>query len=155
MNVEYINPFISASQDMLVQVANTKTSIGKLFLRDSSFVGDNVIIVIGIAGGLKGQVIFNLSSKVACDIASCMMCGMPVPHLDELSKSAIGELTNMISGNAATIFASKEILLDITPPTIMIGDNIQISTTKSNSICIPLVMENGNCFEINVSLSEN
>ena len=61
MNLEYINPFILASQDMLAQVANEKTDIGKLFLRDSSFTGDNVIIIIGIAGGLKGQVIFNLS----------------------------------------------------------------------------------------------
>lgn len=155
MNVEYINPFILASQDMLAQVANEKTDIGKLFLRDSSFIGDNVIIIIGIAGGLKGQVIFNLSREAACNIASGMMCGMPVPHLDEIAKSAIGELANMISGNAATIFASKQVELDITPPTVMIGDNIQISTTKSNSICVPLVMKNGNCFEVNVSLSES
>lgn len=154
MNLEYINPFIAASQEMLSQVANEKTDIGKLFPRDSSFVGDNVIIIIGIAGDLKGQVIFNLKSETACNIASSMMCGMPVAKLDEIAKSAIGELANMISGNAATIFASKQIELDITPPTVMIGDNIEISTTKSNSICVPLVMKNGNRFEINVSLSE-
>lgn len=155
MNLEYIDPFILASKDMLAQVANEKTDIGKLFLRDSSFIGDNVIIIIGIAGGLKGQVIFNLCSEAACNIASRMMCGMPVTHLDEIAKSAIGELANMISGNAATIFASKQMELDITPPTVMIGNNIEISTTKSNSVCVPLVMESGRCFEINVSLSEN
>lgn len=155
MNLEYINPFILVSQDMLAQVVNEKSSVGKLFLRDSSFIGNNVIIIIGIAGGLKGQVIFNLSYEAACSIASHMMCGMPVPRLDEISKSAIGELANMISGNVSTIFASKNVELDITPPTVMIGDNIEISTTKSNSICAPLVMESGNCFEINVSLSEN
>ena len=154
MNLEYINPFILASQDMLLQVANEETDIGKLFLRDSSFIVDNVIIIIGIAGGLKGQVIFNLQSEAACNIASSMMCGMPVAHLDEIAKSAIGELANMISGNAATIFASKQIELDITPPTVMIGDNIEICTTKSISICVPLVMKNGNSFQINVSLSE-
>lgn len=155
MDLEYVRPFIEASQDMLAQVVNEKTETGKLFLRDSTFTGDNVIIIIGIAGKLKGQVIFNLKKEGACNIASRMMCGMPVEHLDEIAKSAIGELANMISGNAATIFASKDIALDITPPTVMIGDNIEISTTKSNSICVPLVMESGNCFEINVSLSEN
>lgn len=155
MNVEYIDPFIEATQDMLSQVANAKTTLGKVFSRNSSFNGDNVVIIVGIAGDLKGQVIFNLRNESACSIASSMMCGMPVSKLDDMARSAISELANMISGNAATIFSTKKIALDITPPTIMIGDNIEISTTKSTSVCAPLTMENGNSFEINISLSDN
>lgn len=155
MKVEYIEPFIKASQNILLQVANEETVLGKMFLKDSTFHGDNVIIIIGIAGDVKGQVIFNLSQNSACNVVSKMMCGMPVLTLDDMAKSAIGELANMISGNAAMLFSEQKINLDITPPTIMIGDNIQISTTKSKAICVPLIMQNNFSFEINVSLSES
>ncbi|WML35705.1 chemotaxis protein CheX [Clostridium sp. OS1-26] len=155
MKVEYIEPFIQASQNILLQIVNEEAVQGKLFLKDSTFHGDNVIIIIGIAGDVRGQVIFNLSQKSACSVVSKMMCGMPVSSLDDMAKSAICELANMISGNAATLFSEQKINLDITPPTIMIGDNIEISTTKSQSICVPLFIQDDFSFEINVSLSES
>ncbi|MBC2580614.1 chemotaxis protein CheX [Clostridium sp. DJ247] len=156
MNEEYVrhaDPFIKASQEILLQVANEETEIGEIFLRDSSFNGDNVIIVIGLVGDLHGQVIFSLSQDLACSIASKMMCGMPVTTLDEISKSAVGELANMISGTAAMIFSSNQIKLDITPPTVMVGNSIEISTTKSKSVSVSLKMKNGHSFNINVSVS--
>ncbi len=155
MNLEYINPFVKASQDVLMQAANEKTNVGELILQDSCFKGNNVIIIIGVAGDAKGQVVFNLSQQSACNLASRMMCGMPVLKLDEMAKSAIGELANMISGNAATIFFSQKITLDITPPIVMCGDNIEISTTKFKSVSVPLDMEDGSMFQINISLSES
>lgn len=155
MKIEYIEPFIKASQNILLQVVNEEATLGKLFLKDSTFHGDNVIIIIGIAGDVRGQVIFNLSQRSACNVVSKMMCGMPVSSLDDMAKSAIGELANMISGNAAMLFSEQKVNLDITPPTIMIGDNIEISTTKSQSICAPLIMKDDFSFEINVSLSES
>lgn len=154
MNVEYINPFIKASEDILIQVANSRTETGKLVLQDFSFKGSNVVVIIGIAGDIKGQVVFNLDEVSACNLVSRMMGGIPVVHLDEIAKSAIGELSNMISGNAATIFYSKKITIDITPPIIMSGDNIEIYTTKEKSVCIPLTTEYGDIFQINVSLSK-
>ncbi len=44
--------------------------------------------------------------------------GMPVTELDDMATSAISELGNMIMGNAATIFSTKGIVIDITPPTV-------------------------------------
>lgn len=151
--VKHVNPFIKASQEILLQVANEETEIGEIFLRDSSFNGDNVIILIGLVGDLHGQVIFSLSQDLACEIASKMMCGMPVTKLDEISKSAVGELANMISGNAAMIFSSNQTKIDITPPTVMVGNGIEISTTKLKPVCVSLIMKNGYSFGINVSVS--
>lgn len=155
MNVEHINPFVEASTSVLQMIANTEVKIGKLNLKDSPFISSNVAIIIGVTGEMKGQVIFSLSNEDACKIASIMMGGMPVPELDEISKSAIGEVGNMIMGNTATIFASKQIAIDITPPTIMIGKDIQISTSKMKVISIPLHMDTIGCkFDINVSIMD-
>ena len=56
----------------------------------------------------------------------------------------------MIMGNAATIFSTKQIGIDITPPVMIIG-SVEISTVTSN-ICIPIHLDERNSMEINVSL---
>ena len=91
----------------------------------------------GITGELKGQVIMAFEFNKALDVASKMMMGMPVTALDDMSISAISELGNMIMGNAATIFSTKGILIDITPPTVCRG-NLTIAQSFAQNICVPL-----------------
>lgn len=155
MNVEYINPFIQGTQSVLKNVCNEETTLGKIYLKTSPYTGETISIIIGVTGDIKGQVIFSLNVNSACSIASKMMMGMPVPEMDELAKSAISELTNMILGNTATLFYNGGINIDITPPSLLMGQNIQISTTKTQTICIPLQLSDGNNFEIDVSLQSN
>ena len=83
-----------------------------------------------------------------------MMMGMPVNDLDEVSKSAISEAANMILGNAATILFSKVIKVDITPPSIMMGDNVLISIPKMKTVCIPLKFATGGTMELDIAAVE-
>ncbi len=84
-----------------------------------------------------------------------MMGGIPVKVFDEMAKSAIAELCNMILGNAATIFFKNKINIDITPPTVLTGDNIQLSPTKVIVICIPIYLDDDISMELSVSYIEN
>lgn len=154
MNVEYINPFIEASQLVLKSAANIETSLGKVYLKASPYPSDAVVIIIGLMGKLRGQVIFSMNKTVACKIASSMMMDMPVNELDEVSKSAISEATNMILGNAATILFSKGIKVDITTPSIMMGDNMLISIPKMTTVCIPLNFTTGGTMELDIAAVE-
>lgn len=153
-NVEYINPFIEAAQNVLRDFCRLEAKIGKPFLTNASYEGDTLIIIVGITGDLRGQVIINMAYAVACGIASHMMMGMPVPELNDMAKSAVSELANMILGNSATIFSKKGIALDITPPSICSGSNLTISVSDSKTICIPLLLDNGQAIEINVAIKE-
>lgn len=155
MNVEYINPFIEASQSVLKQIANIDVKLGKIFIKTSPYDSDSVVIIIGITGKIRGQVIFTMNRKVALHIASSMMAGMPVTELDEISKSAISELTNMILGNTATILYNRGIGIEITPPSLLLGDNMQISNNKLKTVCIPLHLNGDDIFEIDVSIVDN
>lgn len=152
MNIEYINPFIEASQTVLKQMANIDASLGKVFIKDSPYRGDNIVIIVGLTGKIKGQVLFTMSVPVAMHIASTMMFGMPVTELDEIAKSAISELANMILGNTATILYNKGVGVDITPPSFLMGDNLQISSAKMKTICVPLLLGNDRVMEIDISI---
>jgi len=137
INVEHINPFLMAATGIIKDICGIDMKIGKPYIKDTSFANDSIIIMIGITGEMRGQVMVVMTYEKALDIASKMMMGMPVTQLDEMSISAISELGNMIMGNAATIFSTKGIGIDITPPTVCQG-NLTITQTHTKNICIPL-----------------
>lgn len=150
LNAEHINPFLIAATKILKDMCFIDTKIGRPFVKNISFQDDTVVIMIGVAGELKGQVMVALANDVACDIAS-KMCMMPITQMDELSKSAICELGNMMMGNAATVFSTKGIGIDITPPTLCVG-NVNIHTSFSKNICIPLTYDDGKTIEFNIAI---
>ncbi|HHW49312.1 MAG TPA: chemotaxis protein CheX [Clostridiaceae bacterium] len=152
MNVEYINPFIEASQTVLKQIAGLNVKLGKVYLKNSPYKSDSIVIIVGLTGKMRGQAIFSMSKSVAMDIASNMMGGIPVTELDEMSRSAVSEMANMILGNAATILFNRGISIEITPPSLLMGENMQVSSDRLKIICIPLILDNGNVVEIDISV---
>lgn len=150
MKVEYINPFIEASKSVIKMLCGVDVEMGKVHLKSSPFSFSNVIIIIGVVGEIKGQIYFEMPMEVAKKIASTMMGGMPVDELDEISKSAISEMGNMIMGNASTIFANNEISIDITPPTLISGERIEMSS-KSPTVVVPLELKEFGTINININ----
>jgi len=57
----------------------------------------------------------------------------------------------MIMGNTATIFSTKGVGIDITPPTLCSG-NVSFSNNFSQNVCIPLVYDDSKVIEINVAI---
>lgn len=154
MNIEYINPFIEASQTVLMQIANIDAKLGKVYLKTSPYKSGSIMILVGLTGAMRGQAIFTMTKETALKVASQMMGGMPVVELDEISKSAISELTNMILGNTATLLYNKGIGIDITPPSFLMGDNIEVSSSKMKTVCIPLVLSEQYIIEIHISVMD-
>lgn len=150
MNIEYINPFIEASQTVLKQIASLDAKLGKVYLKTSPYRSEDIIIMVGLTGKLRGQAIFSMSRDFGMKIASSMMMGMPVAEFDEMSKSAISELANMIMGNAATLLYNRGINIDITPPSLLMGENMQITPSKMKTICIPMIINEVDKIELDV-----
>jgi chemotaxis protein CheX len=155
INVDLINPFVQGTQTILRDVCKEVPKLGKVYLKKSPYASGSIVVIIGLTGDIKGQVIFSLDKQAACSISSKMMMGLAVEELDEMAKSAISELMNMILGHTATIFYTKGIFVDITPPSLFVGNDIQISISKIQTICIPLHLEDGAMFEIDVAIQEN
>ena len=155
VSVEMINPFISAAQSVLRDMAQMSTKTGKPYLKNPEYEGHVISIIVGITGEMRGQVILSLEEPIACQIASAMMMGMPVTELNDMAKSAVSELSNMILGNAATIFSTKGISVDITPPNLVSGSNLSFTVSDSKTICVPLNDDEDNTIiELNIAIKK-
>lgn len=150
LNAEHINPFLIAATKILKDMCFIDAKVGRPYVKNMDFADDTVVIMIGVAGEMHGQVMIAFAHEVACDIAS-KMCMMPITQMDDLSKSAICELGNMIMGNTATVFSTKGIGIDITPPTLGIG-KYSVHTGFSKNICIPLTYDGEKVIEFNIAL---
>jgi chemotaxis protein CheX len=151
VKVEFINPFINAGVEVLGQFVSGEVEQGQLAIRTAVFTSQQISIVVGVSGSVRGQVIYGMSQVTAIKIASAMM-GTPQVEFDEMAISAINELGNIISGNALSLLASQGYECDITPPAIVRGVNVELATAVP-ALVIPINTPCGK-FEVNVALTE-
>lgn len=149
MNVEIINPFIQGAKQILSNVCGIYSKMGQVSIKNKPF-GEKINITIGIIGDLKGYVNYSFNSDVALILASKMM-SKEINILDNISKSAICELSNIISGNIATLIFNTGRNIDITTPKLSEDYN---NVLFEKFISIPLEFEDGKVFEVNVWIEE-
>ena len=145
MNVETINPFIQGTKQVLHTVCNAESKMGKVYIKSKPFE-DKLNITIGIVGEVKGKVNYSFTEDVALFIASKMMF-TEITNLDDISKSAICEIANMISGGIATVFSNNGKVIDITTPKLQ--ENFE-NCELEKLISIPLEIAPDKIFEIGV-----
>lgn len=149
MDVKYINPFLKATNDILQQTTGETIEVKKPFVKKTPYHSEHLVVLIGVTGSMHGQVIMSFDRESGTHIASKMMGGIEMDELNEIGRSAIGELCNMIMGTTATIFSEQKMKINITPPTQLTGDNLEI-THKNTAICIPVQINSTVKIEINI-----
>ncbi|MGM1021873.1 MAG: chemotaxis protein CheX [Bacillota bacterium] len=152
MKAEVINPFLESARRVIEQLIQISPSAGDLGVKNVELVEDHIWIMIGMTGQLSGNIVFGLNEQVALRMVSAMMGGFVLTEIDEMGKSAISELGNMISGNASTILSNQGIVVDITPPQVMKSENLT-SFVPQRVLYIPLTMEGIGELDIQVMIS--
>lgn len=150
MDVKHINPFVESFANVMPQIGFSNIQKGGLSVKGKDFKNSGVIIIVGIVGALKGNVVYSTSIENAKKIASTMMMGMPVAELDDMSQSALSELTNMLTANAATSFSNLGVNIDISTPTLLHGDNISAKMSSDKVLCVQLLAD-GIPIDINIA----
>lgn len=138
MDVKLVNPFIEAFTQVVPQLGFGNIQKGSLSAKGQNLTCSGVIIVVGIVGAIKGNVVYCIGTEDAKKIASTMMMGMPIEELDEMSKSALSELANMLTATAATCFSNMDIHIDISIPTLLFGEDVDIKMSSNKVLCVQL-----------------
>lgn len=151
MKAEFVNPFASAVVMVFQKEFGMNVMRDSLALQQGPLRGADVNTIIGVTGQLEGQVIYTFDERVALRIASALM-GEVVEDLDELAKSAVAELGNIITGNAAIGLSENGYNCILTPPTLLTGKEL-IVTTFTPVLNIPFSTDFGSV-TVHVALRE-
>ncbi len=151
MKVEYINPFVQAATEVLERELGCTVDQGKMSTTRSAYTTEDVSVLIGVHGEVRGMVLYCLSEKTASNIAAIVL-SQEVPELDEFAQSGIAEISNVITGTAGRYLAEAGFSANISPPTLLIGRGTMVSTANLNRLIIPLNTELG-AFEVHIALN--
>jgi chemotaxis protein CheX len=151
MKAKYINPFLNATMGLFKDFLGMKVTAGKPFVLDDPQDLSDVSALIGLAGETTGAVVLSFAHDTALKVVS-LMAGKTYPFLGSEVLDGVGELVNIIAGNA------KKDLLDfrisISLPGVITGNSYRINWPKGVPvISIPFSSELGD-FRVNVSLRE-
>ena len=126
MDVKLINPFLAAAMHVLKTMAQVDAKPGKPFLKKDDFAIGDVSAIIGITGAAQGSMALIFTEECIKDIASNLL-GVPFTELNHEVRDAVGELTNMICGDARRRLAEDGFILQAGIPTIVAGKDHTIT----------------------------
>lgn len=153
MNVAFINPFIESTLRSLEMMAGIKAEKTGLELKEDLITTYDISSIIGLTGETSGSIIISVPAKLACKIASNMLME-DVTALNQSVEDAIGEIGNIVVGDARRALIQEGYQLNISVPTVVVGTGHKISRSSSvPCIGIPFTTEFGD-FEVNVGLQE-
>ena len=155
MRVEYINPFVEATFNVLKEVLSADVKRGEIFLKPTSMSIMGVAALVGLAGDVEGRVLFDMTKDTALYVAGDMN-GENFAVLDELARATIQELANMITAQAVTKLHDLNFKFDLTPPALFTGENMEVSTNlgEVEALIVPMELGDKGKIEVNVAIRE-
>jgi chemotaxis protein CheX len=150
MEAALINPFLTAAIDIFAKMFGIVAQAGAPYLLGKESVHRwEMSGILGATGDYYGIICFRLHRMLADKMLQ--KSGIEVFTENErleTSNEMIGELTNIIAGNAATLLSTTSI--EISPPAVIIGKNHIIAWPNGIPIIgIPFSTPNGP-FEVDV-----
>lgn len=151
MDANLINPFINATTNVLSTMANVACRVGKPYLKKDDKAKGDVTGVIGLTGESNGTIAVTFDESSILKIVSNMF-GEKMKELDHEISDAVGELVNMISGQARRELEEVGRVFQAAIPTVISGKGHCVSHyTDGPKIAIPFTTDDGN-FTIEVCL---
>jgi len=151
VNAEYINPILKATLEILKNIGQSQITKGRISLLPEVFTLKDVVCITGVTGAISGQVIFNCDEKLGCTLASNIMLGLPFKKLDKFARDSISEIINRICSKATENLKSEGFSCKISPVSVFLSEEIEITLENMRAICVPLNLKSGT-FYINIAL---
>ena len=123
-------------------------TIEKPSLFTQPYTQHSIGVLIGMTGDVRGRLIIDGDEETFGKIGEGMF-GMVVER--DMLESFAGELGNMLAGNLSTFISQMAMEMDITPPTVLVGQTkihgferafrLPISILNAGTLIVLLILE--------------
>jgi len=152
---EQINPaliaaFVKSTKNVLSTMVGIESTIGKPIIKVAESPSYDVSGIVGFTGEITGSVVVSFKEDCALGIVSAFTMEEYEVHTEDFA-DAVGELCNMIAGNAKKDFGIEA---GIGIPNVVVGKNHVISRLKEvPCVVIPCECANGE-FAVEVNIKQ-
>lgn len=137
MDVQYINPFIVAAQIVFKTMLSLDIGMGKPELKNTCVTSGDITGIMGLAGDKKGTIAISFREIGAKYIYKTLV-GDECETINQDVVDAVGEITNIISGQARKEFEKKGLNLNAAIPMVIVGKQVEMNfITKLPIVSLP------------------
>jgi len=130
MDIEHMQPFIQETINTFNVMLGLKPEEKELEMKESPDGTYDVSAIIGISGSGTGGVVMSFPEEVACKIVSKML-GEEFANVNQDVSDGIGELVNIITGNAKRGLVKHGFeSLSLSLPNVVIGKHRTVWRSK-------------------------
>ncbi|NJB69407.1 chemotaxis protein CheX [Desulfobaculum xiamenense] len=146
-----VKPFLAAVSSVISTMAMIQVTPGKPFIKRDTTANGDVTGIISMSGARNGTISVTFTEPCVLAIVSSML-GEEITEMGQDIRDAVGEITNMISGQARKGLAEIGMTFEGGIPTVIMGTNHTIThISKEPILAIPFGTEHGD-FTVEVSL---
>lgn len=153
MDAKLVNPFVDAFTAVMPQIGFAEPKRTKMGVKAQNAVSLGVSVIVGFTKQIRGNIVYNMSEDTAKFIASTMMMGMPIENFDDMAQSAISEMSNMLTATAATNLSGMGLEVDISTPSLSIGQNFQVKISDTNYLTVEMDLA-GHLVELDIAVEQ-
>ncbi len=123
----HVRAILTATQETLGLLFDVEPSFGPARVCSAQMPRENdVNVIVGFTGGVRGQILLGMTRRSACQMASVLMME-ELPEWNELTASGMAEIANIVAGGCATSLHQSGIAANITVPSVISGEHVQIT----------------------------
>lgn len=143
---EYRPVFKESLLDCINKMTKTLLTFEDEYLQTQNIESKGITIIVGIIGEFPGRMLIDLSQKTAHNLVTTILRKEPENNNEIVL--ALGELANIISGNASSILnqRNKALGLRVAPPSILHGNEVVISPPDFNTTTLLAKTDFGEIF---------
>jgi chemotaxis protein CheX len=133
MQATIINMFIDATLHVLATLGGAKFTVQKPHLKTDAAPSGEVTGVILLLGEVDGSVALSFERGCVLQIVSSML-GEDIRELNQDIQDAVGEITNMVSGQAAQKLGDVTPRIEIRPDVVLMGQGAIPGQTRGAAV---------------------
>jgi chemotaxis protein CheX len=134
METVILTSFTEATKNILNEIGFTDFIIGNKGPGPTEQV--RMLATVGLVGDLKGHFVLKIGDgsifSFVKTISGHLEMNSEDPQDPQYRKSVLGEIANQIGGRATALLSEKGIECMITPPTVIVGENVETSLPESD-----------------------
>lgn len=152
IDLTLVNPFLVATNDVFKRLFNLEMKSGEIIIKDNPSASYEIAIIVGISGKeYTGVVVYSMKKDTAMKFVENFDKKITISDEDDSFVDALGELGNIILGNALSEFCKHNIFLSITTPSVIIGQAFEIHLLNQTTLSTDIMSSFG-ILQINVAI---
>lgn len=134
-----LDAFVTAATEVFETMMGRKVVVGSPYVVTAAICEQDVNSMVGLSGGLPGNVIVGVDRKLAIDFTENVI-GHATDTIDEQVIDAVAEIANMIVGAAKCKLTQYKLSMSL--PSVICGRGLTINFPGNvRPVCIPFDLE--------------